>query len=237
MKNPCRILLVEDDARLAALVQDYLVQHGMNVAVEHRGDRAVTRILSERPDLVILDLMLPGLDGFGVCREVRSVYRGPILMLTASDEDADQVAGLEVGADDYVVKPASPRVLLARMRSLLRRAHGASDAPEPGGVGLISFGMLRIQYDTRTVLLHGDPVELTTSEFDLLWLLASRAGSVLTRDDILAASRGIAYDGLDRSVDACISRLRRKLGDNPERPNRIKTIWRRGYLFSRDGWG
>ena len=237
MKNPLRILLVEDDARLAALIQDYLVQHGMSVTVEHRGDRGAARILSERPDLVILDLMLPGLDGFGVCREVRSVYRGPILMLTASDEDTDQVAGLEVGADDYVVKPASPRVLLARLRSLLRRAHGAGDVPEPGGVGLLSFGMLHIQYDTRTVLLRGDPVELTTSEFDLLWLLASRAGSVLTRDDILAASRGIAYDGLDRSVDACISRLRRKLGDNPERPNRIKTIWRRGYLFSRDGWG
>ena len=236
MNDLCRILLVEDDVRLAALIQDYLTQHGMHVAVEHRGDRAATRILSEQPDLVILDLMLPGLDGFGVCRRIRPAYRGPVLMLTASDEDADQVAGLEMGADDYVVKPAPPRVLLARARSLLRRAQGGGDAPEQRDVNTLSFGNLLIQHDTRSVRLHGQTVDLTTSEFDLLWRLASHAGSVLTRDDILASSRGIAYDGLDRSVDARVSRLRRKLGDDPEHPTRIKTVWRRGYLFSPDGW-
>lgn len=235
MSDLWRILLVEDDVRLAALIQDYLTQHGMHVAVEPRGDRAATRILSEQPDLVILDLMLPGLDGFGVCRRIRPAYRGPVLMLTASDEDADQVAGLEMGADDYVVKPAVPRVLLARARSLLRRAQGG-DAPQQCSVNTLSFGSLIIQYDTRSVRLHGQVVDLTTSEFDLLWRLASHAGSVLTRDDILASSRGIAYDGLDRSVDARVSRLRRKLGDNPEYPTRIKTVWRRGYLFSPDGW-
>ena len=236
MNDLWRILLVEDDVRLAALIQDYLTQHGMHVAVEHRGDRAATRILSEQPDLVILDLMLPGLDGFGVCRRIRPAYRGPVLMLTASDEDADQVAGLEMGADDYVVKPAPPRVLLARARSLLRRAQGSGEALEQRDVNTLSFGSLHIQHDTRSVRLHGQAVDLTTSEFDLLWRLASHAGSVLTRDDILASSRGIAYDGLDRSVDARVSRLRRKLGDDPERPTRIKTVWRRGYLFSPDGW-
>ena len=236
MSDLWRVLLVEDDVRLAALIQDYLSQHGMHVAVEHRGDRAVMRILSERPDLVILDLMLPGLDGFGVCRGIRPAYRSPVLMLTASDEDADQVAGLEMGADDYVVKPVPPRVLLARARGLLRRVQGGDDIPEPREGNVLSFGALHIRHDTRAVLMSGQAVELTTGEFELLWLLASHAGSVLTRDDILASSRGIAYDGLDRSVDARVSRLRRKLGDDPEHPTRIKTVWRRGYLFSPDGW-
>lgn len=235
MKDLYRILLVEDDARLAALIRDYLSQHDMHVAVEHRGDRAAARILSEQPDLVILDLMLPGLNGFDVCRRIRPAYRGPVLMLTASDEDADHVTGLEIGADDYVVKPAAPRVLLARARSLLRRTHDVGAAPTQG-VNTLSFGRLHIQYDTRGVRLRDQAIGLTTSEFDLLWQLARHAGSVLTRDEILASSRGIAYDGLDRSVDARISRLRRKLGDDPERPTRIKTVWRRGYLFSPDGW-
>ena len=186
MNDFWRILLVEDDVRLAALIQDYLTQHGMHVAVEHRGDRAATRILSEQPDLVILDLMLPGLDGFGVCRRIRPAYRGPVLMLTASDEDADQVAGLEMGADDYVVKPAPPRVLLARARSLLRRAQGGGDAPEQRDVNTLSFGSLQIQRDTRSVRLHDQAVDLTTSEFDLLWRLASHAGSVLDRHQAVA---------------------------------------------------
>lgn len=237
MNDLCRILLVEDDTRLATLVRDYLNQHGMRVTVERRGDRAVARILSERPDLVVLDLMLPGLDGFGVCRAVRPTYGGPVLMLTASDEDADQVAGLETGADDYVVKPVAPRVLLARIRGLLRRAEANHPPPHaPTNTPALSFGALHIALETRSVRLHDQSIELTTGEFDLLWLLASHAGSVLSRDDILAASRGITYDGLDRSVDARISRLRRKLGDDPEHPRRIKTVWRRGYLFSPDGW-
>ena len=236
MNNLWRILLVEDDVRLAALIREYLAQHGMHVAVEHRGDRAATRILSEQPDLVILDLMLPGLDGFGICRQIRPAYRGPVLILTASDEDVDQVAGLEMGADDYVIKPAPPRVLLARTRSLLRRIQGGGDTPEQRDVNIFYFGNLHLQRDTRSVRLHGQAVDLTTSEFDLLWRLASHAGSVLTRDDILASSRGLAYDGLDRSVDARVSRLRRKLGDDPEHPTRIKTVWRRGYLFNPGGW-
>lgn len=234
------ILVVEDDVRLASLIQEYLQQQGLKVSIEHRGDRAVPRILSERPDLVVLDLMLPGRDGLDVCREIRPSFSGPILMLTARDEDVDQIVGLEMGADDYVNKPVQPRVLLARIRALLRRFPGHAEGDTPSDVPAVSqlvFGNLRINRAAREVVLAGQAVELTTNEFELLWLLASRAGHVLSRDLILSTLRGIGYDGLDRSVDLAISRLRKKLGDHAEHPYRIKTVRARGYLFVAEGWG
>lgn len=231
--EPCRVLLVEDDARLAALVREYLEQHGFAVTVEARGDRAAARILGERPALVVLDLMLPGCDGFEVCRAVRTRFTGPILILTARGEDIDHVMGLEIGADDYVTKPVQPRVLLARIRALLRRGAAAQASAETRD---LTFGKLLVRASAREVVFNGQPIDLTSNEFEILWLLARHAGEVLGRDAILSALRRIDYDGLDRSVDLRISRLRKKLHDDPAQPTRIKTIRGKGYLFVADAW-
>lgn len=230
------ILLVEDDRRLAELIREYLVQNDFKVKVVSRGDQAEKRILEDKPDLVILDLMLPGRDGFSVCQSVRGEYKGPILILTAREDDIDQVAGLEMGADDYVKKPIEPRVLLARIRAMFRRFHEPVMISGSEPMDCLEFGGLRLDCAARSAMLDGNPVTLTTNEFDLLWLLASRNGQVLDRDTILSSIRGIAYDGLDRSVDVRISRLRKKLGDDSSKPARIKTVWGRGYLFVKDAW-
>ena len=229
-----RILLVEDDERLAELTAEYLTKNDMQVTIEPRGDTAEARILAEQPDLVMLDVMLPGKDGFEVCRAVRPNYRGVILMLTARDEDFDQILGLEMGADDYIAKPVQPRVLLARIKALLRRLP-TNDGPAAESENMV-FGQFNISQSTRTAILSGESIDLTTAEFDLLWLLASHAGNVLSRDDLLQELRGIGFDGLDRSIDARISRLRKKLNDDPENPTRIKTVRGKGYLFSKHDW-
>ena len=231
-----RILLIEDDQRLANLTAEYLRKNDFEVGIEERGDTAESRILNENPDLVILAIMLPGKDGFEVCRGVRSRYKGVILMLTARDEDLDQILGLELGADDYIAKPVQPRLLLARIKALLRRAPTTQDNDSENADGELAFGSFRISQATRSTHLGSESIELTTAEFDLLWLLASHAGSVLSRDDLLQQLRGIGFDGLDRSIDARISRLRRKLGDDPENPTRIKTVRGKGYLFSKHDW-
>ena len=232
------LLLVEDDSRLAALVKEYLEQHAFIIHVESRGDKAVQRISSEQPDLVILDLMLPGLDGMSICRQVRPLFNKPILMLTAMDEDIDQVVGLELGADDYVIKPVKPRVLLARIQNLLRRYqhsqqhHNQSNAiPHNSDKQPIIIGDLHIDLATRSVELENKRLDLTTQEFELLNLLAGNAGTILSRDEILSSLSGTEYDGLDRSVDIRIARLRKQLNDNPAQPRYIKTIRSRGYLF------
>lgn len=227
-----RLLIVEDDIALADVMQAFLKQEGYRVTVLHSGEEAVQVISEQQPDLVILDWMLPGRDGLDICRAVKGQSLQRILMLTAKDDVLDQIIGLETGADDYLVKPVQPRLLLARVRALLRRS---LTEPEPTDDGL-TFGQLSIQPKNRQVIWQGEWLELTTNEFDLLWLLASHAGQVLNRDDILAALRGIGYDGLDRSVDLRISRLRKKLSDDPHQPQRIKTIWGKGYLFAPDCW-
>ncbi|MCM2972132.1 MULTISPECIES: winged helix-turn-helix domain-containing protein [Larsenimonas] len=225
------ILIIEDDERLAQLTCEYLEGNGFKVSVEHDGANGVERILALRPDLVILDLMLPNEDGLSICRRVRDQYAGPILMLTARTDDMDQVLGLEMGADDYVPKPVPPRVLLARMRALLRR----SDAPEPSSSDArIEFRDLVIDSGTREAWLDNERIDLTSAEFDLLWLLASNAGRVLTREEIFSALRGIKYDGQDRSIDVRVSRIRPKIGDDPHHPQRIKTVRSKGYLFVKD---
>lgn len=239
MSQHPRILLIEDDVRLATLIKDYLSGQGFTVSIDGRGDSGARRIVAETPDLVILDLMLPGLDGLSVCRTVRHNYQGPVLMLTAREDDTDQVVGLELGADDYVKKPVEPRVLLARIRALLRRF---SPSPEANGhpaavmTEELVFGALRLNQASQTVTLDNAAVDLTSNEFNLLWILASNSGRVLDRDLLFRKSRGIAYDGLDRSVDIAISRLRKKLGDSATKPWRIKTVWGTGYLFVRDAW-
>ncbi|AKG14904.2 chemotaxis protein CheY [Moraxella bovoculi] len=227
-----RILIVEDDERLAMLTQDYLRRNGLDVAIETDGTRAIRRIVSEQPDLVVLDVMLPGSDGLTVCREVRPNYQNPILMLTARTEDMDQVLGLEMGADDYVAKPAQPRVLLARIRALLRRSETAPSVDSPQR---LEFGDLVIDNGGRSVTLNDELVDFTSAEYDLLWLLASNSGRILSREDIFERLRGIEYDGQDRSIDVRISRIRPKIGDDPENPKRIKTVRSKGYLFVKEG--
>jgi len=229
------ILLVEDDQRLAELTAEYLEQNGFSVAIESRGDKALARFAKVKPRVVLLDLMLPGVDGLTICRELRETFTGPILIFTARDSDIDQVIGLEAGADDYVAKPVDPMVLLARTRALLRRVESAEQVPTQGGD--IVLGELRISASSQEVMLAGDPVQLTTHEFELLLLLARHAGTVLSRDDIFHHLRGIDYDGTDRSIDGRISKLRKKLGDTAAEPARIKTVWGKGYLLVPDAWG
>ena len=226
-----RVLLVEDSARLAASIREYLERHGFEVFIEGDGLAVAERFERLKPEVVILDLMLPGKDGLAICRELRAGNRTPILMLTAKGDSIDQVVGLEMGADDYVVKPVEPRVLLARVEALLRRARSAP--PEPREAKLTA-GRLAIDGGKRAATIDGHAVELTTGDFDILWLLASRAGSVVTRDEILRVVRGIDYDGLDRSIDARICRLRRKLEDAGGAESMIKTVRLRGYLFAGD---
>ncbi len=227
-----KILLVEDDARLAGLVQSFLVQHGFSVQQQGRGDAVAEHCKQFQPDLIVLDLMLPGLDGFGVCRQIRPWYKGPVLMLTAKQSDIDQVLGLELGADDYVIKPVEPRVLLARINALLRRTQVSSNTEQQE----LAFGSLLLKQRSREAWFDSKMVDLTSYEFDLLWMLARHAGQTVRREAIHQQIIGREYDGLDRTVDVRVSHLRRKLGDNAEVPFRIKTVWGKGYLFVADAW-
>lgn len=224
-----RVLIVEDDQRLAELTSDYLQNHGMRVSIEGDGALAAARIIAEQPDLVILDLMLPGEDGFSICRSVRERYDGPILMLTARTDDTDHIEGLDTGADDFVCKPVHPRVLLARIKALLRR----SEAPQVPAAELrrLVFGPLVVDNALREAWLREQSIELTGAEFDLLWLLVANAGRTLSREEIFTALRGVGYDGQDRSIDVRISRIRPKIGDDPIHPRLIKTVRSKGYLF------
>ena len=233
--QPFRVLIVEDDVELASLTAEYLQKRGLLVEIEHRGDRAIARIENIKPQVVVLDVMLPGLDGFEICRELRSQGSDvPIIMLTARDEDIDQVLGLEMGADDYLAKPVQPRVLLAHIKAILRRS--TTQEKPAQDTSSLQFGQLRISRYSRDVKIGATVVDLTTAEFDLLWLLATNAGRVLPRNEILKALRGLEYDGIDRSIDSRISRLRRKLGDDAVAAAHIKTVRPHGYLFSPAAW-
>lgn len=226
------ILLVEDDRRLAQLVKDYLVAHEFTVYTEDNGNRVLRKTQNINPGLIILDIMLPGKDGLSVCQELRPDYKGPILMLTARDSDVDQVLGLEYGADDYVIKPVEPRVLLARVRALLRRYYQRDEQEQTP----LKFEELEIHPNSRKVLLAGEEIHLSSHEFDLLVALAKQPNQVLSREFLFNHIYNREYDGLDRSIDVRISQLRKKLYDNPDMPTRIKTIWGRGYLLVTDAW-
>lgn len=228
MSETGTILLVEDDPKLSDLVASFLRKNGLTVMTELRGDAAVSRILELQPDVVVLDIMLPGLDGLSVCREVRDEYRGHILMLTARGEDIDEVLGLEFGADDYMSKPVRPRVLLARIHALIRRG---KREPESARRRDIAVGRLLISATNRSVSVGGDPIELSTAEFDLLWYLAERAGQAVERDSLYQDLRGIEWDGLDRSIDLRVSRVRRKLGEDG---SLIKSLRGSGYMLVGD---
>jgi len=223
-----QVMLVEDDPRLADLVTEYLAGYEFKVDVVSRGDEALARFKANPADIVVLDLMLPGLDGMEVSRQLREISEVPILVMTAREDSYDEVSLLEQGADDFINKPVQPRVLLARLRALLRRVASKGD-PE-----LLSFGALTIAISDRSVTWRGQPCLLSNTEYKLLLTLAEAAGTVLSRDALLRKMRGIEFDGMDRSIDNSISKLRRKFDDTDS--EKIKTVWGEGYLFSPSAW-
>ncbi|WP_428267872.1 response regulator [Haliangium sp.] len=244
-----RILLVEDDRKLAPLVQRYLEDHHFDVCWAPDGDRAWREFQAGSPDLVILDLMLPGRDGLSLCRDIRARSQSAILMLTAKGDESDRVIGLELGADDYLTKPFSLKELLARVKAILRRYHlvdgPARDADASEGhadaagiVGAEHWGRARvigpfaIDPGQRSVHRDGAAVELTRSEFDILDLLTRHPGQVFSRDRLLQQIRGGETEALDRAVDTHISNLRRKLEADPKKPEYITTVWGLGYRWS-----
>ncbi len=231
------VLIIEDDAHLAKALGDYLTLEGFDVSIETDGVTAVERIREEDPDVVILDVMLPIVDGLEVCRRVRPFYSGAILMLTGRIDEGDQIRGLEAGADDYVLKPVRPSLLLARIRALLRRVESRGFPAIPVGeiiemgseVSLTQIGCLLLNQSAREAYIGSKMVELTTIEFDLLWLLVQQAGQPVDRDSLYRDLLNREYDGLDRTIDVHISKLRRKLVEQGGCSNWIKTVHGRGY--------
>ncbi|EJJ4226377.1 two-component system response regulator RstA [Salmonella enterica] len=236
-----RIVFVEDDAEVGSLIAAYLAKHDIDVIVEPRGDQAEDLILTTQPDLVLLDIMLPGKDGMTICRDLRHRWQGPIVLLTSLDSDMNHILALEMGACDYILKTTPPAVLLARLRLHLRQNEQTQQAKSLQESALtphkaLRFGALTIDPLNRAVQLNGELISLSTADFELLWELATHAGQIMDRDALLKTLRGVNYDGLDRSVDVAISRLRKKLLDSAAEPYRIKTIRNRGYLFAPHAW-
>jgi DNA-binding response OmpR family regulator len=219
------ILIIDDDEKLNRLLKDYLGNYGFSVQSAVNPEDGMKKIKTLLPQLIILDVMLPGMNGFEVCKLIRRSHSIPILMLTARGEVTDRIVGLELGADDYLAKPFEPRELVARIQSILRRTDHSAMTPKR------RFGPLLIDFQKRTVLLNNEPIDLTTMEFQALSLLANNAGVVMSRDQIMDALRGIEYEAFDRSIDVVMSRLRSKLLDDPKSPLFIKTVWGTGYVF------
>ncbi|MFV8451271.1 response regulator [Vibrio campbellii] len=226
------LIIVEDDPKLQAMLCEYFEGQGFEVSSIDNGTDAPDAILETQPDLVLLDLMLPGQDGLSVCRQIRECYKGKVLMLTASDDDFDHVAALEIGADDFVTKPIKPRVLLARIRMLLRRKEAANaDSDTCLEIGVLSLNRLR-----KACAFNHEPIALTDGEFDLLWVLAGHPEQTLSREWLTKTLRGIEYDGTDRTIDNRVVTLRKKLGDTTTPPQKIITVRGKGYLFMPDAW-
>lgn len=221
------ILVVEDEVKIARLVRDYLERAGYRVLVAQRGDEGLALARTERPDLIVLDLMLPGLDGLDLCRKVRHNSQVPIIMLTARAEEADRLLGLELGADDYVTKPFSPRELVARVRAVLRRVRGGEPAAE-----LLRVGDLALDMAGHTVALDGRPVELTPTEFALLAAMMRAPGRVFSRLQLLEQVQGEAYEGYERTIDAHIKNLRQKIEADPKNPRYVATVYGVGYKLN-----
>lgn len=230
-----QVLVVEDDLRLSQLIEAFLLEHDFAVICMADGNNLLASVKQRTPDIILLDVMLPGDDGFTLCKKLRPLYSGPLLFMTAKSSDFDQVLGLELGADDYVIKPVEPRVLLARINALLRRSSEVSNNLHSDNEKLV-FGKLSIDKSSRMVVLNDKTIQLTSHEFDMLWKLASNASTLVERETLYTELIGREYDGLDRSADVRISRLRKKLNDNPQSPYRIKTIWGKGFFFVPDAW-
>jgi two-component system phosphate regulon response regulator OmpR len=223
-----RILLVEDDARLADMLLEYLGQAGFAVTLAPLGATALEKLADMSYDAVVLDLMLPDMDGLHVCRELRAKYDTPVLMLTARGDAVDRIVGLELGADDYLPKPFEPRELVARLRAIMRRR-----APGTSGERPLHFGRLELDTGARAVRLDGKPCELTGYQFDLLMALAKNAGRVLSREVLMDLVKGEEFESFDRSIDVHISRIRAVIEDNPKKPRRIITVRAAGYVFAK----
>jgi DNA-binding response OmpR family regulator len=220
-----RVLIIDDDEKLNKLLTDYLGKMGFEVKSATLPSQGLEKLEREAPDLVILDVMLPEMDGFEVCRTIRKSSSIPVIMLTARGEVMDRVVGLEIGADDYLPKPFEPRELVARIQSILRRVQAKRSS------GVKKIGGLSIDFHKLEVTVDEKPAGLTSSEFECLALLVKNSGKVLNRDQIIEQLHGIEWDAFNRSVDITMSRVRQKLGDDPKSPRFIKTIWGTGYLF------
>jgi DNA-binding response OmpR family regulator len=226
MSAVSKVLVVDDEMKIARLVRDYLTEAGFDVVLANSGPAAVTSTRTDRPDLVILDLGLPGMDGYDVTRSIRSRSAVPIIMLTARSEETDRIIGLELGADDYVVKPFSPRELVARVKAVLRRSTGAVVSET------IRLRDLVISLPHRSVDRAGERIELTASEFELLQTLASNPGRVFTRSQLLDSIRGVSFESYERAIDAHIKNLRKKLEPDPRHPQYVLTVYGVGYKFN-----
>src|SRR5712664_4069026 len=224
-----RILLIEDDARLAEMVSEYLGEAGFRVSIAAAGRAGLERLAREPFDALVLDLMLPDMDGLDVCRELRAKSDTPVLMLTGRGDAIDRIVGLELGADDYLPKPFQPRELLARLRAILRRRVRGRVSAEPS----LHFGRLEIDTAARAVRLDGAHCELTGYQFDLLVALAEKAGRVLSRDVLMDLVKGERPDAFDRSIDVHMSRIRAAIEDDPKKPRRVITVRGTGYVFAK----
>ena len=222
------ILLIDDDLKLAEMLSSYLEKHGFTIIPAADGETGVALLKDKFFDLVLLDIMLPGKDGMEICRQIRSFSQVPVIMLTARGEESDRIVGLELGADDYLPKPFNSRELVARMRAVLRRAHPPAGAEKD----LLRAGEIEINPLTRTVSRNGKKCELTSYQFDLLYLLAARAGRVLTRDQILTNIKGNKFEPFDRSIDVHISRIRAAIENDPRAPEYLLTVHGVGYQFA-----
>lgn len=223
---PEKILLIDDEAKITRTLQLYLEQAGYKTCIIHDGALALLTFHSEQPDLVILDILLPHVDGWEICRQIRKESSVPILMLTAQGEETDRIVGLELGADDYVAKPFSPREVVARVRAVFRRTQGQVQPPKKLHAGPVS-----IDLEQHTTMVEGKAVELTPLEFDLLVTFLQHPGQVFTRLQLLESTQGVAYEGYERAVDQHIKNLRAKLGDDARNPRFILTIYGVGYKF------
>ncbi|MCJ8311581.1 MAG: response regulator transcription factor [Saccharospirillaceae bacterium] len=221
------IFLVEDEIEIAQLTQEFLENNGYQVTLSFDGQDAMERYQELKPDLIILDVMLPKMDGMEVCRKIRSHYNGPIMMLTSRNDQIDEVLGLELGADDYVLKTTEPRIVLARAKALLRRRN-LYEEPVQVVESILDFGSVYIDFGMREVKVFNKAIELSNPEFELLGILARNAGNVMTRERIFENMRGIQYDGQNRLIDITVSQLRGKL----DSADRIKTVRTKGYQFT-----
>ncbi len=229
-----RVMVVDDDAGIRDLLRDYLVKQGMEVAVARDGREMDTRLADFRPDIVIMDLMLPGEDGLALTRRLKADRDVPVIMLSARGEDIDRIVGLEVGADDYLAKPFNPRELLARLRAVLRRGGGADKA---GGEDIehYDFGPFRLDLAAQRLLRDGGEITLTHAEFTLLKIFVEHPNRALSRDQIMDWLKGFDRDPFDRSIDVRVTRLRRKIEEDAANPVYIRTVWGQGYLFAPKG--
>ena len=235
--NQAHIVFAEDDVVLADLIRTFLERNGFSVTLVHDGREVISTVLREQPEVLLLDIMLPGIDGLTICQQLRTQYDRPIILFTANDSEIKHVLGLEIGASDYIIKTTPPTILLARIQAQLRQYKSHTEhqqinsSPHPATTQLV-IGQLSMDATSRSVALNNTPISLSSNEFELLWLLASNAGMILSRDQLLKSLRVIEYDGLDRSIDINVSRLRKKLGDDLSTHRRIITVRNKGYLLA-----